>query len=161
MTCASANLAEPGRHSLLLLLLSSRTLNHITSQTMASDLAHTRYTHHNPAHDEPSHHASTSHQQHRRIPPLPDLRFEYSYLRGVRSLVSVQRSELPAVDEKGKGVALRENDLALGGEVIHVQWGTLVWVTLRDQVISPLLQGALWYVSSPLSLGVLQLIRLL
>jgi hypothetical protein len=25
-------------------------------------------------------------------------------------------------------------------------WQSVVWVTIRDQVISPLLQGALWYV---------------
>ena len=31
-------------------------------------------------------------------------------------------------------------------EVIEVQWGKVLWVTTRDQLLSPLIQGALWYV---------------
>jgi hypothetical protein len=31
-------------------------------------------------------------------------------------------------------------------EIIHLQWQKILWVTLRDQVISPFLQGALWCV---------------
>ncbi|KAI0731075.1 hypothetical protein C8Q76DRAFT_793173 [Earliella scabrosa] len=92
----------------------------------------------------------------RRIPPVPDLRFEYSYLRGVSQYVRLER--VPAkVGEKGKEKAVAgdeggegaEVDLAVGaGEVVHVQWGRLLWITTRDQVISPLLQGALWGVAS-------------
>jgi len=33
-------------------------------------------------------------------------------------------------------------------EVITVQWKKLAWVTLKDQVLSPLLQGALWALAS-------------
>ena len=29
-------------------------------------------------------------------------------------------------------------------EVLEIEWSSVAWVTLRDQVISPLLQGALW-----------------
>jgi hypothetical protein len=32
-------------------------------------------------------------------------------------------------------------------------WQSVIWVTIRDQVISPLLQGALWYVRLLLNLG--------
>ena len=37
--------------------------------------------------------------------------------------------------------------VAGGGEVVHVQWGRILWITTRDQILSPLLQGALWCVS--------------
>ncbi|KAI9700354.1 MAG: hypothetical protein M1836_002369 [Candelina mexicana] len=48
------------------------------------------------------------------LPPLPDLRFEQSYLASIREA--------------------RE-----GGE-----WGRVGWITVRDQVFLPLLQGTLW-----------------
>jgi hypothetical protein len=32
----------------------------------------------------------------------------------------------------------------LASEIIHVQWKKVIWITIRDQVISPLVQGALW-----------------
>ncbi|TCD70718.1 terpene cyclase [Steccherinum ochraceum] len=112
-------------------------------------------THAVPSSDRPA--GSAPHSAHPRrtgIPPLPDLRFEYSYLRSVRSLVSLSAHPRGSgsVDEKGKGktVALslpEESERALA-QVVHVQWGMLVWVTVRDQVISPLLQGALWGVAS-------------
>ncbi|KAH9939557.1 hypothetical protein B0H21DRAFT_756510 [Amylocystis lapponica] len=84
---------------------------------------------------------------HRRIPTLPDLRFEYSYLRSVARYVHVER-QTPA-DPKGKGKAVVEEVEESGvvsapSEVIEIQWGRVLWITTRDQVISPLLQGALW-----------------
>ncbi|KAI9721511.1 MAG: hypothetical protein M1812_002273 [Candelaria pacifica] len=48
------------------------------------------------------------------LPPLPDLRFEQSYLASIR-----QAEE--------------------GGE-----WGKVGWITVRDQVFLPLIQGTLW-----------------
>lgn len=104
----------------------------------------------------PTHSAHEEHHHRRRIPTLPDLRFEYSYLRGVRSYVRVERLESTHTNEKGKGVALPEETGSEGTqqstrrEVLHVQWGNIVWATLRDQVISPFLQGALWCVQFPL-----------
>ena len=90
----------------------------------------------------------------RRIPPVPDLRFEYSYLRSVRQYVQLERPAPPQTSEKGKEKALdvdeeQEEQLAVtgGDEVVHVQWGRILWVTTRDQILSPLLQGALWCVS--------------
>lgn len=88
----------------------------------------------------------------RRIPPVPDLRFEYSYLRGVSQYISLERvSAKTGASEKGKEKAVEEEEaaetlVAEGREVVHVQWGPVLWVTTRDQIISPLLQGALWYV---------------
>lgn len=47
----------------------------------------------------------------RNLPPLPDLRFEQSYL-----------------------ASLKDADT----------WGRVAWITVRDQVILPLVQGTLW-----------------
>lgn len=49
-----------------------------------------------------------------KFPPMPDLRFEQSYLRSV-------------------GAALEEG-----------RWGRVAWITARDQVIMPLAQGLLY-----------------
>ncbi|KAI0760140.1 hypothetical protein C8Q74DRAFT_1319366 [Fomes fomentarius] len=90
----------------------------------------------------------------RRIPPVPDLRFEYSYLRGVSQYVSLERvSAKTGASEKGKEKAVEgeeaaETLVAEGRDVVHIRWGPVLWVTTRDQVISPLLQGALWGVAS-------------
>ncbi|KAI9374905.1 DUF1770-domain-containing protein [Aspergillus egyptiacus] len=45
------------------------------------------------------------------LPPLPDLRFEQSYLASIR-----------------------------GADT----WGRVAWITIRDQVLLPLIQGTLW-----------------
>ncbi|CAL1699296.1 unnamed protein product [Somion occarium] len=97
-----------------------------------------------------------SHSHHRRrFTAVPDLRFEQSYLRSVRPYVRVEeiRTEEIFRDEKGKAVARDDNFppespegrvVVLHEENIHIQWGPVLWATTRDQVISPLLQGALW-----------------
>ena len=92
----------------------------------------------------------------RRIPPMPDMRFEYSYLRGVRQYVQLEHPARPTSSEKGKEKATDidgedeeegEQEQQLGTrQVVQVQWGRILWITTRDQVISPLLQGALWCV---------------
>lgn len=87
----------------------------------------------------------------RRIPPVPDLRFEYSYTRSVSQYVHVERVPAPS-REKGKERAVdggEDQDIGVvleAGEVVRVDWGRVIWITTRDQVISPLLQGALWCV---------------
>ena len=92
----------------------------------------------------------------RHVPPIPDLRFEYSYLRSVRPLVHVERvhsQSSPGVDEKGKGVVLDISKPPTAATItpqerITIQWIRLIWITTRDQVLSPFLQGALWCVSA-------------
>ncbi|KAL1946274.1 hypothetical protein VTO73DRAFT_15401 [Trametes versicolor] len=96
----------------------------------------------------------------RRIPPVPDLRFEYSYVRSVAPYVHIEQvsSEQASIptSEKGKEKAVEGVDAvepATGAtrqvtDVVRVDWGRIVWITTRDQVISPLLQGALWGVAS-------------
>lgn len=100
----------------------------------------------------------------RRIPPVPDLRFEYSYVRSVAPYVHIEQvsSEQASIptSEKGKEKAVEGVDAvepATGAtrqvtDVVRVDWGRIVWITTRDQVISPLLQGALWCVLSALLL---------
>ncbi|KJA25446.1 hypothetical protein HYPSUDRAFT_199610 [Hypholoma sublateritium FD-334 SS-4] len=108
------------------------------------------------------------------LPVIPDLRFESSYVRSVRRYIDVERvgpttdpanADLhaligdeyeqvdPASDSDdqdtkittdGAGAAVR----TVPSEIIRVQWKNVIWVTLRDQLISPLLQGALWALAS-------------
>lgn len=99
-------------------------------------------------------HPHRDHDDRPRLPVIPDLRFEYSYVRSVRRYVQVERvsppqssehEEYEAIDvprhqEKSGEVSLRPS------EVITVQWGKVLWVTFRDQVISPFVQGTLWCV---------------
>jgi len=137
---------------------------------MASDSPPEPYHHHS------KHPHGGNRDQHHppRLPVIPDLRFEYSYLRSIRPYVSIERIialdarsamkvELVAEDDyislgaEGKEKELLEEDrlvvpklqsTMVSGprEIIHLQWQKIFWVTLRDQVISPFLQGALWCV---------------
>ena len=103
---------------------------------------------------------------HSRLPVIPDLRFEYSYLRSVKPFVQIERlttasvisdthtidpaHEYERINIPGDQKETEGNDKTLfptpilASEIIHVQWGNVIWITVRDQVISPLLQGALW-----------------
>ncbi|KIM46765.1 hypothetical protein M413DRAFT_16437 [Hebeloma cylindrosporum] len=140
---------------------------------MASDSPPGLYHHHSKnthgVKDKDQHHPP-------RLPVIPDLRFEYSYLRSILPYVSVERignaldarSEVkvelieedgyialgeegnekkPLVEDKSMVVNVRSM-VASPKEIIHLQWRKIFWVTLRDQVISPFLQGALWALAS-------------
>jgi len=72
-------------------------------------------------------HSSTSHQRPMKI---PDLRFEQSYLKGVSKFVHTEH-----IDDGSEAGHL---------EVVKVDWGSVGWVTFRDQLFMPLLQGFLW-----------------
>ena len=77
------------------------------------------------------------------------MRFESSYLKKIKPFVSVER--------RGKQTTQREPlDEPLSGdvhesrcrdelphEIIKVQWTMVIWVTIRDQVMSPFVQGIL------------------
>lgn len=95
---------------------------------------------------------------HRR-PAVPDLRFEHSYIRSIAPYVHVEHrppaSASPAPkthDLKGKAKAVEfvddaEHEVTLEPrEDIRIQWTQVLWITCRDQVLSPFLQGAIWYV---------------
>jgi len=128
--------------------------------------------HHQVAYDDDlfgdSHHES--HKCKEKLPAIPDLRFEYSYLRSVRQYVHVERmypmstqqhrrmstkellndhgkAGLPAVTSQGLSQRTSVQGTSQSPkEVIHVQWKKAIWATTRDQVISPFLQGAFWCV---------------
>ncbi|KAL0959911.1 hypothetical protein HGRIS_011576 [Hohenbuehelia grisea] len=120
---------------------------------------------HQPKHQHPE---EPTHSPLSRIPIIPDLRFEYSYLRSIRPFVKFTRtpansaslspkplaeSGYEIVSEKGKEkesptsspttpeVAVQPT------ETIQIQWGKVLWVTTRDQIVAPFLQGALWGVA--------------
>ncbi|TFK32341.1 hypothetical protein BDQ12DRAFT_638886 [Crucibulum laeve] len=123
---------------------------------------------HQPKHARPEH--DTTHPHRARLPVIPDLRFEHSYLRSIRPYIQVrklsnsensqkrreesedepgyEKVDLSIVD-KGKGKELEPTAIpAVVGEVVDIQWNKVIWITTRDQVISPLLQGALWALAS-------------
>ena len=101
-------------------------------------------------------HAS-AHLHHTRIHGIPDLRFEYSYLCSVQPYIAIRRSSDGGESRRvtvGNGTLRGAEDVeqersltttANGpSEIITVEWGGIAWITARDQVISPLLQGFLW-----------------
>ena len=90
-------------------------------------------------HNSPSHHTAPV------TLPIPDLRFEQTYLKRVGPYVHLKRKE------KGTGKDKDDEfeDGAETQEVVTIEWGRIIWITTRDQVISPLIQGALWSVPSP------------
>jgi len=91
---------------------------------------------------------------------IPDLRFEYSYLRSIQPYITIRRSSDGG--ESCRATVGKGTYEELGGaedveeerwltttanapsELITVEWGRVAWITARDQVISPLLQGLLW-----------------
>ena len=77
-----------------------------------------------------------------KLPPIPDLRFEYSYLKNIQPFVKIERVARKGQLEHHEGEGEEESPC----EIIEIQWGQVLWVTLRDQVVSPLLQGTLWWV---------------
>ena len=105
-------------------------------------------------------HASAHLVHHTRTHGIPDLRFEYSYLGSVQRYITIRRST-DGGESRGTTVGKSTYE-ELGGaedveqerslittahapsEIIAVDWGGVAWITARDQVISPLLQGILW-----------------
>ncbi|BEI85354.1 hypothetical protein CcaverHIS002_0507550 [Cutaneotrichosporon cavernicola] len=73
------------------------------------------------------------------MPPIPEMRFEQAYLR---SLMPALQSDTAGGDVK--------SDIA-GGKEVAVVWNKAAWITVRDQVISPFLQGAFWGILSLIS----------
>lgn len=79
---------------------------------------------------------------------VPDLRFEHSYVRSIAPYVRVERPVPTSTFVDTKGKAREDADAVMAHEEISVQWKRLLWVTCRDQVLSPFVQGAVWYVLS-------------
>lgn len=76
---------------------------------------------------------------------IPDLRFEYSYLKSISR--HVRTRPLPPKKRDGQDRDEIEEGNDDGGvkyEVIGVDWNKVLWITTRDLIISPFLQGAVW-----------------
>ncbi|KAG9093200.1 hypothetical protein FS749_014861 [Ceratobasidium sp. UAMH 11750] len=101
------------------------------------------------------------------IRALPDLRFEQSYLLSLKPFVHIRSEESsssnsgargtvekPVVEDTalaeplGLDIAAHSAGVSRYGVPERVEWGEIAWVTVRDQIISPLLQGALWGTAS-------------
>ena len=84
---------------------------------------------------------------HLHIPVIPDLRFEYSYLKSIAPYVRTRRIAATSVDEKHSTAEVDDDTQEDGSvEVVSIDWRKVAWITTRDQVISPLIQGAVWCV---------------
>jgi hypothetical protein len=83
--------------------------------------------------DHDSRGQAVQHLPHPHIPPIPDLRFEQSYLKSIARYVRVRKVDSPSEAEyDGQQLA------------VVIDWRRIAWITTRDQVISPLVQGAVW-----------------
>ncbi|KAF8526522.1 hypothetical protein BU17DRAFT_62016 [Hysterangium stoloniferum] len=79
---------------------------------------------------------------------IPDLRFEQSYLRSLRRFIHFEDVK-PQEDKEGKSVRSAE---AAGsgpyGVPLVIDWGWVLYVTARDQILSPFAQGAVLAVAA-------------
>lgn len=67
-----------------------------------------------------------------------DLRFEQTYLRSITPHVHITT---PAPDEKCGDLVYPQD------QRLDINWGKVIWVTTRDQVLAPMFQGMIWWVS--------------
>ncbi|KAH7345604.1 hypothetical protein B0J17DRAFT_640508 [Rhizoctonia solani] len=96
------------------------------------------------------------------IKTLPDLRFEQAYLSALKPFVHIRAEQ---VQDKAKAQGSVEEPVVeatslaepVGFDIVsqgagvsrygipeRIEWGKIAWVTIRDQVISPLVQGTVW-----------------
>ena len=66
-----------------------------------------------------------------------DLRFEQTYLKSIAPHV---RLTTPASDGNEK----RGDLVPPKAQHLDITWGKVIWVTTRDQVFTPMLQGMIW-----------------
>jgi len=89
--------------------------------------------------------------------PIPDLRFEQVYLKRIQDCIHIEpvardvkekgREQPPEVDAEDTEFIRSTHVTPLinpSQQVVRVDWGKIVYITLRDQVMMPLLQGMLW-----------------
>ena len=100
---------------------------------------------------DPSHFPDFSHDEHDsrgqavlhphpHLPAIPDLRFEQSYLKSIAPYINVRHTAQPPSSEPP---STNEEDVGEQLAVI-IDWRGVAWITTRDQIISPLVQGAVW-----------------
>lgn len=92
---------------------------------------------------------------HRIRLPIPDVRFEQTYLSRVLTCLHVEQ-QIPgragdvnppsSIDDPFTAATHVSPVITSSQQITRIDWGKLAWITVRDQVIMPLLQGMLWYV---------------
>jgi len=98
--------------------------------------------------------------------PVPDLRFEQSYLKSIARYIhpldndseastSSEQPQTQRTEDKGEKEEAVEDealvstiDKPISRDLYRIEWGRVGYVTVRDQVIMPLLQGLVWGVAS-------------
>ncbi|TDL22698.1 hypothetical protein BD410DRAFT_839412 [Rickenella mellea] len=92
------------------------------------------------------------------IPAIPDLRFEQSYLRSIAPFMrtrTTNTSHSPGTSSSANKLHSEEKHAAMGVvqpvdsasaglQVVSIDWAGVLWITVRDQVLSPLVQGTVW-----------------
>ncbi|KAJ8586341.1 hypothetical protein M405DRAFT_823509 [Rhizopogon salebrosus TDB-379] len=89
---------------------------------------------------------------HRIRLPIPDIRFEQTYLSRVLTCLHVEQItgrgsnvDSPSSSDDPFTAATHVSPIITSSQQItRIDWGKLAWITVRDQVIMPLLQGMLW-----------------
>ena len=83
----------------------------------------------------------------RRKLPIPDLRFEQTYLSRIRGCLHIEPQTAP-ISEDGDYIAVTHVVPLINPsqQVISIDWWNVAYITWRDQVMMPLLQGILWWV---------------
>ena len=102
--------------------------------------------------DYPEHYDDDDDDPHRArslaMLPIPDLRFEQSYLKSIKAFVHIEQTSVSNESRKLEGQEIGKDVTPIvdsSHQLVKIDWGKVVWVTFRDQIISPLFQGALWY----------------
>lgn len=83
----------------------------------------------------------------KHVAVIPDLRFERSYLKSIAPYVRTRR------------VAAGADGIGEAREVVDVEWKKVLWITARDQLFSPLVQGSLWSVLILLSVSTFHIVE--
>ncbi|KAG8216846.1 hypothetical protein J3R82DRAFT_7106 [Butyriboletus roseoflavus] len=109
--------------------------------------------------DYPFHPSDIEHEAYspRKRLPIPDLRFEQVYLKRIQDCIHIEpvardvrergREQSVVVDTEDTEFTTSTHVTALinsSQRIARVEWGKIVYITLRDQVVMPLLQGMLW-----------------
>jgi len=102
------------------------------------------------------------------IPPIPDLRYEEGLLLSLKPFITRSGplyADVAADKGKGKEQAVEDAAIVKGAAEdlfagpVSIDWGPALWVVMRDQVLSPLAQGALWLVGMRIATQTFRFVR--
>jgi len=86
--------------------------------------------------------------------PIPDLRFEQSYLKSIARYIhrvdtpTEETEEKTQKEETIEDVALTRRIDNSPKDIYSIEWGKVCYITVRDQVIMPLVQGLVLGIAS-------------